>query len=141
MNNLPERLLSKFDLSEDNHWLWNGYLDKDGYGQYWLNNKNVRAHRIVYESIVSQIPKDLVIDHLCRIRHCVNPDHLEVVTPLENMMRGQNSTSQNAKKTSCKHGHEFTAENTYTNPFTKKRKCLTCNRNNYGKPRGIRNES
>ena len=100
---------------------------------------NRRAHRCSYEFLKGEIPNGLVIDHLCRVRNCINPDHLEPVTPLENMMRGNNQTVTNKTKTVCKNGHEFTPENTYTNPYSGKRKCRTCNRNNYGKVKAKNN--
>ena len=64
---------------------------------------------VVYALLVGEIPAGLELDHLCRVRECVNPQHLEAVTHHENMLR-----SREATKTHCKHGHEFTPENTYT---------------------------
>ncbi len=73
----------------DSCWLWMGCLNKDGYGQYGLiDGKNVRANRYAYEITKGKIPKGLVTDHLCRVRHCVNPDHMELVDMRENTVRG-----------------------------------------------------
>lgn len=70
------------------------------------------AHRMAYEELVGPIADGLQIDHLCRVRCCVNPAHLEPVTQAENIRRGVSPTAANRRKTHCKHGHEFTTENT-----------------------------
>ena len=72
-------------------WLWVASLDRGGYGQFRVSTSPfdgpVRAHRFAYEQLVGPIPSDREIDHLCRVRHCVNPDHLEPVTHQANMIR------------------------------------------------------
>ena len=95
-------------------WLWTGFSDKDGYGKFWINERkmSVAAHRVSYELYASKIPDGHVIDHMCRVRSCVNPDHLRVVTQLINVRENNSSPcSLNARKTHCKHGHELTEEN------------------------------
>ncbi len=69
-------------------WLWIGSRTNSGYGRFWDGEKHVSSHRWSYEHFVGSISKDLHVDHLCRIRHCVNPNHLEPVTPRENAIRG-----------------------------------------------------
>lgn len=69
-------------------WLWIGALDRDGYGIAGLNGKQHRAHRLAYQWARGEIAEGLVVDHLCRITNCVNPDHLEAVTRAENKARG-----------------------------------------------------
>jgi hypothetical protein len=73
-------------------WVWNGRVDKDGYGSFgiWKDGKgtNYRAHRMAYEILKGPIPQGLTIDHLCRNKRCVNPEHMEPVTAVENLKRG-----------------------------------------------------
>ena len=106
-------------------WLWTKAHTEDGYGIFWYKNKNVRAHRFAYELLVDKIGNDLTIDHLCRIRNCVNPAHLEVVTMVENLRRGNGICSINAKKTHCKRGHAF-IEGSYYKVGDYGRNCKAC---------------
>lgn len=91
-------------------WLWKGTKDEDGYGKFSFKRGgwNVRvAHRYAYELYVGHIPKGLTLDHLCRVRHCVNPAHLEPVTNHENLMRGVSPSAINSRKTHCPQGHAY----------------------------------
>ena len=118
-------------------WLFAGYVDPQGYGRhfYTFNGKTtyIYAHRLMYEQLVGEIPKGLVIDHLCRVRHCVNPAHLEPVTASINTLRGE-GVMANKRKTHCYKGHEFTEWNTQ---YRKSgwRVCRTCNRERLAKQR------
>lgn len=94
-------------------WEWTGTRDHDGYGRIQTGGKILRAHRVVYELYVGQIPESLVLDHLCRNHGCVNPEHLEPVTQRENILRGVSVSAINARKAHCIRGHEFSEENTY----------------------------
>lgn len=109
------------------YWEWEGARFTAGYGAIQVEGKTRRAHRIVYETVRGPIPDGLVLDHLCRNRICVNPWHLEPVTLVENILRGESPMAGNAKKTHCIHGHEFTAENTHI--YNNARICLACRRN------------
>lgn len=120
----------------DTCWQWTARLDKDGYGSFWIGGHfgtNVRAHRWTYEYLVGAIPDGLQIDHLCRNRACVNPFHMEPVSPRLNTLRGDGAASANAAKTSCKRGHPLAGENLYLvtrKSGRKERHCRTCRRDN-----------
>lgn len=120
----PARFADRTELGENGCILWTGFLDRDGYGQFVVDGRNVRVHRWSYEHHIGPIPDGLVIDHLCRNRACVNAKHMEPVTPLENTRRGVAPTAINARKTACKRGHVFTETNTVAVPGG--RACRTC---------------
>lgn len=145
--NTTDRFFDKVDKNTANGcWNWTGCLTHDGYGRFWYNGKTVLAHRFSYEYVNGPIISSLTCDHLCRNRLCVNPAHIELVTSIENIHRGHG----NYKKTHCKHGHEFTPDNTQYNPRTNKRCCKACssessrkylyNPENYARIRKAQNE-
>lgn len=111
--NALDRFFAKIKR-EDGHWLWTAYLDEDGYGQFRdEDSKKVYAHRFAYEYFIRPIPKNKVVDHKCRTRHCVNPTHLRIVSKKKNVL--ENSVSiqaANSVKTLCLHGHNFDTMNT-----------------------------
>lgn len=114
----------------DGCWLWQG-ATSHGYGVMWNGERVIRAHRFAYVSMVGAVPDGLVLDHLCRDRRCVRPDHLEPVTLKENLRRGVGADvtrQRHQSQTHCKYGHEFTPENTYVRPGTIHRVCLICRR-------------
>lgn len=101
-----QRFWSKVNKT-DSCWEWIAGKDKDGYGQFWLNNKTRKAHRFSYELLKSKIPNHLVIDHLCENKKCVNPEHLKVVTTKQNTLRGTGFTAKNLQKIHCPRGHIY----------------------------------
>lgn len=120
-------------VSESGCWIWSDALSTGGYGQYWTGDKAVMAHRYSYEKAGNDIPNGMEIDHLCRVRCCVNPAHLEPVTRAENMRRAVPFRSET---THCKHGHEYKPENTYINKKTGVKQCKECHRLREAKRRG-----
>lgn len=100
------RYWQKVDKTES-CWIWIGQIRKrDGYGYFWDGEKKVLAHRWGYQKARGAIKNEL--DHLCRVRACVNPEHLEDVTHKVNVNRGAH-----CQKTHCPQGHEYTKSNTY----------------------------
>lgn len=85
---------------------WPTSSNKGGYGQVYFQNTCMTVHRMIYLLFVGIIPNGYQIDHLCRNRACINPEHLEAVTMRENIRRGE-SGIRNRIKTKCKRGHEF----------------------------------
>lgn len=122
-----ERLFSKIEKSPDPEgcWLWTGSIAPTGYGLLRRDKRTQYAHRFMYERLVGEIPDGLVIDHLCRVRNCVNPKHLEPVTQYVNVIRGD-GPKVHGSKTHCLRGHPFTEENTYV--FRNGRHCRLCKR-------------
>lgn len=121
--NQEERFWDKVTKTET-CWLWTGYTSSDNYGRFNVgNHRPVLAHRFAYALSGGLIPDGLQLDHLCRVRNCVNPDHLEVVTNRENTLRGLHGQLI----THCPRGHEYTDVNTR---FRKNghRVCRTCHR-------------
>jgi hypothetical protein len=124
------RLLTRIGTPDRNDcWPWLGTIGgKPGnwYGQYWDGTRRPMAHRVVYEEFVGPIPEGMQLDHLCRNTTCVNPAHLEPVTPRENQRRGIGFIAENIAKTHCHKGHELIPENTYAAPGKTERICRAC---------------
>lgn len=108
MNETLTRLLMRIEVDPATDcWLWTGARTAGGYAEAKVAGKVTYVHRFVYEAKVGPIPDGHHIDHLCRVRHCVNPAHLEAVEPVENWERGQSPTRLNREKTHCVHGHSL----------------------------------
>lgn len=94
-------------------WLWTGTMDDKGYGKLWNGTRGMLAHQYGYSLFRGPVPLGLVLDHKCRVRCCVNPDHLRAVTQRINARENSiGHAAVNAAKTRCSKGHEFTPENT-----------------------------
>lgn len=123
------RFDAKWDEDDNGCWIWSGSLNHKGYGSFMgeggRGGRVVLAHRWSHETFIGPIPEGFQVDHLCRVRACVNPAHLESVTPRTNTLRSDSVSAINARKTHCKKGHEFTEDNLF--PSTRvERVCLTC---------------
>lgn len=131
MGTAVDRFWSKVNISgPDDCWEWLAYRNSDGYGQFRLNNKMAKAHRISYLLYFGSFDETLCVCHKCDNPKCVNPRHLFLGTHYDNMYdmieKGRfNLVSPNKDKTHCVRGHEFTNDNTRITP-TNKRSCLTC---------------
>jgi len=138
---LPDRFWSKVNKTET-CWLWTA-ATTDGYGMFSIGGqagRMHRAHRVSFEALVGSIPEGLQIDHLCRVRNCVNPEHLEPVLPEVNTLRGESSSAVRARQTHCIVGHEFDEKNTaYIRQAGRVfRRCRTCNRDRVRRYRSAR---
>lgn len=98
-------------VTESGCWLWIGQSHSGGYGVLGKGKGREYAHRISYRIFKGMIPKGLTIDHLCRVRCCVNPEHLEAVTSRENTLRGESISALHKRKSHCKYGHELVSDN------------------------------
>lgn len=117
----PALIISKVDMTGD-CWLWTASVKENGYGQWNSGTRNYNAHRLIHEAVNGPTPPGLELDHLCRVRRCVRPSHLEAVTRAENRRR------QFAVITHCPAGHRYTAENTAYSSSSGYacRSCRTC---------------
>lgn len=107
-------------------WDWVGRLDPDGYSVFFVERVGVRGHRFSYEKFVGPIESGNVIHHKCHNKACINPEHLEQMTPVAH--KNEHVVDAHKKQVFCVHGHEFTEENTYWYPNQNKRKCRACRR-------------
>ncbi len=134
---LPSRILEKISFEPmSGCWIWTASLNHDGYGMVWDGTlgKHTSAHRLVYRLLQDDIDQELELDHLCRLRCCVNPDHMQQVSHRENVLRGVSVIADRAQSTHCKHGHLLSGDNLRmrekTVGYTKyqTRVCRECNK-------------
>lgn len=117
-----ERFFDSTDVLEDGCWQWTKNLEPYGYGHFSISATPFAAHRFSYWLFKGDVPAGLCLDHLCRNRGCVNPDHLEAVTTRENVLRGIGPAAQAARSTECPQGHPYDKRNIRGN-----RICNRCN--------------
>ncbi|MGH6729108.1 MAG: HNH endonuclease signature motif containing protein [Sphingomicrobium sp.] len=124
---LPSRFWEKVKR-ERRCWLWQAGKGNHGYGIFHVRKdgreRQWKAHRLAYETLVGRVPKGLELDHTCKNPACVNPKCLEPVTHKENCLRGNGWSGRHARKTHCPYGHEYTSENTYV--YRNMRFCRAC---------------
>lgn len=124
-------------------WGWRGRHNPDGYAL--VGKAGYVVHRLTYAAVRGPIPEGCELDHLCRIRGCVNPAHLEPVSGVENVLRGRGHPALNKRKTHCKRGHPFDKTNTHVDSQGA-RQCIICTRKrrrewareHYTSPKAIR---
>lgn len=114
---------TRVEITPEFCWAWTGSKWSNGYASLKINGSNHLGHRVFYETLRSEIPDGLVVDHLCKNRRCVNPEHMELVTRGENTRRGR--TGWLAEN--CLRGHPLTPDNVYTRTDGTRR-CKFCTR-------------
>jgi hypothetical protein len=144
VNRLPARFASKLEVVDD-CWIWTGARFRTGYASVYMTTPERRgarlAHHVVYELLVGPIPEGHELDHTCHSeavaagtcaggwdcphRPCCNPEHLEPVTPQENMLRGASPAARHARVTHCPKDHPYEGENLYLRP-NGSRVCRAC---------------
>lgn len=139
---LEERFWAKVNKT-DSCWLWTGAITGAGYGNFWIGGGYEAAHRVAWRlSGGAPVPRELVLDHLCRNRACVNPEHVEPVTQAINVQRGlcpPATRARHLRRTHCIHGHPLFGENV-TLRADGSRRCRICNRASVRKRRLARKE-
>ena len=123
-----EKTIERFEVKvfplEGGCWYYTGSKNENGYGRFHIRKQEqIRSHRFAYLIYRGPIPEGLTIDHLCRNRACVNPNHLEAVPWLDNIRRGYNPSRD---KTKCPRGHDYNSVNTYR--WGGRRMCRECRR-------------
>lgn len=122
------RLIERVTVDDNGCWLWGGSTIK-GYGQIWLGSKphgtwrRDYTHRVSYQQLRGPVPDGMQLDHLCRVRNCANPWHLEPVTVVENLLRGSHPNMIAKRTNTCKRGHSLHDAYVYRGG----RNCRKCN--------------
>lgn len=134
LRNYADRLFNRYEIDNNGCWYWIGARNNGGYGMVAKTfagvQKNQLAHRVMYTLFYGAIPDNKVVDHICNTPACVNPRHLQCISQDANMARSLTAaTAVNRRKRYCKHGHEYTIENTYNRQREGRkpeRDCRTC---------------
>lgn len=140
-----KRFDAKWTEHQSGCWMWTGGINHQGYGKFWLQGRTVGAHQYSYWQSHGEQPAGMQIDHTCHEpetckggttcphRRCVNPAHLELVTPRQNSLRGNTITAKNTRKTSCPRGHRYDMVN-----INGDRGCRLCQMNASRRHNGLR---
>lgn len=117
----PEEFMERVSVADSGCWQWLQRFDWRGYGR----SRWMLAHRVAYEVFVGPIPAEMTVDHICFNTGCVNPEHLQLLSHVDNARR-----QRSALATHCLHGHAFDEQNTYMRTAAAKgrRQCRACNR-------------
>lgn len=131
MSDAVEEMLRRTITPRPDCRVWMGATD-NGYGRVFVDGRARRAHRVMWELVNGPIPDDLTIDHLCRIRACINPDHMELVTVAENSRRATRGkwiarSIRPRLVEECQNGHPYNDENTRIDARGR-RSCRVCAR-------------
>jgi hypothetical protein len=121
-----ERFNEKYVVCPSGCWIWTASVDDCGYGNFAAEPpRSMRAHKWIYQHMVGMVPEGLELDHLCRVRNCVNWRHLEAVTHRENMIRAdfKNNRRKRVPAVTCPNGHAYTGARSYDN---KSQRCRVC---------------
>ncbi|HKY57632.1 MAG TPA: HNH endonuclease signature motif containing protein [Aeromicrobium sp.] len=118
-----ERLRMHMVVTPGGCWRWTASIGNTGYGRIMLDRKLKYAHRVSYETFVGPIPAGREIDHLCRVRACINPLHLEAVTPQVNVRRGESTGARALRRSLCLYGHPYSE---YGTIVAGRRVCTAC---------------
>jgi len=122
-NPLWDRMMKYIDVTEG-CWLWMA-ATRNGYSTFSMGGKSRYVHRIMYEKFIDRLVDGMVIDHLCEVRNCVNPFHLEQVTSTENIKRSFDN--RHSTRFYCKRGHEWNDDNTRYYGKAEQKRCRKCN--------------
>lgn len=125
-NALPRHMRRRIYSTERGCWICDGAKSHGRYQSVSVNNKSVLAHRLSYSLLIGKIPEGYHIDHLCREKWCVNPDHLEAVPQRVNWERGKSTSVINARREVCRWGHPLEGDNLYVRPDGRGRQCRKC---------------
>jgi hypothetical protein len=121
-----ERFKAYVKVVETDCWLWQSTKTRNGYAQFRVNGKRWLAHRWIFLRTIGPIPHGLELDHLCRVRNCVNPLHLEPITHSENVKRGNNSLRLFSQLNICRRGHPLEGSNVMLDKKRGSRRCKIC---------------
>lgn len=122
--NALKRFMSKVHKT-DSCWFWMAGKNGNGYGYFWFENASVPAHRWIYCFFNGRLGYDIELHHKCQTPTCVNPDHLQPLTPSEHIKK-HGMTFWQSNKTTCPNGHPYSGNNLYV--CRKKRYCRICRR-------------